>query len=203
MMMSDTMTDAPKIVALRKLTGRVEAILTTSAKGRLGFQSETTDELVLDLEGITGNRHRGWTRKADGRVPYLPRGTVIRNERQLSIVSVEDLAEIARRLGISDLDPRWLGANIVVSGMPHFSYLPRGTHLFFASKAVVIITDQNAPCTLSGDAIARQIPDRPDIQMGFAKHAHGLRGVTATVEHPGAVITNTTFDARLPAQWIY
>ncbi len=202
-MVSDTVTDAPDIVGPRKLTGRVAAVLTTAAKGRLGFQTGPTAELVLDLEGITGNRHRGWSRKADARVPYLPRGTIVRNERQLSIVSAEELAEIARRLEIPALDPCWIGANVVVSGIPHVSYLPRGTHLAFASKAILIVTDQNAPCRLSGAAIARHFPDRPDLELGFPKHAGGLRGVVATVEHPGVIISGAAFAARLPMQWLY
>jgi MOSC domain len=197
------MSAPPAVIPARKLAGRVTTVLTTKAMGRLGFQSQPVAALHLDLEGITDNRHRGWTRTSDARVPYLPRGTVIRNERQVSLVSAEDLTEIARRLAIPQLDPRWIGANIVVCGMIDFSYLPRGTHLLFPGGAILIITDQNAPCALSGDAIAHQVPDRPEIKPKFAKVAQGLRGVVATVERGGSVEPGVAFDARLPAQWLY
>ncbi len=197
------MSKAPAVTPPRKVIGKIEAVYSTAGKGRLGFQSERVDELVLDLEGIVGNRHRGWTRKADGRVPYLPRGTIIRNERHLSLISIEDLAAMADKLDIEHLDPRWIGANVVVSGLPHFSYLPRGTHMMLPGKTVLIVTDQNAPCTLSGEAIAAQVPGRPEIKLQFPGLAQGLRGVVATVEHGGTIAAGMTIDARLPAQWMY
>jgi hypothetical protein len=197
------MPQVPAVTPPRKVIGKVEAVYSTSAKSRLGFQSEAMEKLTVDLEGIVTNRHRGWTRKADGRVPYLPRGTTIRNERHLSIVSTEDLAIMAEKLDIAHLDPRWLGANVVVSGIPHFSYLPRGTHLMLPAKTILNVTDQNAPCTLSGEAIASHVIDRPDIKRQFPALAHGLRGVVATVEHGGTIAAGMTIDARVPAQWLY
>lgn len=197
------MVSRPEVVAPQKLTGRLTRVLTTAGKGRLGFQSTTVERLEVDFEGIIANRHRGWTRSSDARVPYLARGTTIRNDRQVSLVSVEDLAEIARRLDIPHLDPAWLGANLVVSGVANFSFLPRGTHLFPVGGAVLTVTDQNAPCTLAGDAISRQVPDRPEIRLQFSALAQGLRGVVAVVERPGVIEADTAITARLPAQWLY
>ena len=197
------MSTAPAVTPPRKIVGTINAVFSTQDKGRLGFQSTQVDALTLDLEGIVGNRHRGWTRGADARVPYLPRGTMIRNERQLSIVSAEDLAVIAARLDIPHLDPRWIGANIVVTGFSNFSYLPRGTHLMLPGKAILILTDQNAPCTLAGEAVAKHVLGRPEIKMQFPALAQGLRGVVATVEHPGNIAAGMTVEARLPAQWGY
>ena len=197
------MSAAPHVMPPHKIIGKVEVVLSTAAKGRLGFQSEMVPELALDLEGIAGNRHSGWTRRADARVPYLPRGTTIRNERQLSIVSIEDLADTARKLGVPAIDPRWVGANIVVSAIPHLSYLPRGTHLMLPGKVILIVTDQNAPCTLAGEAIAYHVPDRPEIKLQFPVAAQGLRGVVATVEHGGSIAAGMMVEARVPAQWLY
>jgi hypothetical protein len=181
----------------------VEAVLSTQAKDRLGFQAKRVETLEVDLEGIVGNRHRGWTRAADSRVPYLKRGTTIRNERQVSLVSIEDLAEIARRLEIERVDPAWIGANVVVSGIALFSHLPRGTHLFAPGGTILIVTDMNAPCTLAGEAVASHVPGRPEIKLQFPKLAQGLRGVVATVEHPGAIKSGDALTARVPAQWVY
>jgi hypothetical protein len=197
------MSPQPTIVPPRNIDGRVVSVLSTAGTGRLGFRSTSVDRLVVDLEGIVDNRHRGWTRRADGRVPYLKRGTIMRNERHVSIVSCEDLEEIARRLDIERVDPGWIGANLVVAGVPHFSFLPRGTHVFLGDTAILTVTDQNAPCSISGEAIAGAVLDRADIKLKFAKVAQGLRGVVCSVEHPGAIAAPTPLVARLPAQWIY
>ena len=193
----------PVVKAPRRLVGHVEQLLSTAATERYDFQSRAVETLVLEFEGIAGERHRGWTRKADARVPYLERGTVMRNTRHLSLVSIEDCAEVARRLEITHLDPSWLGGNIVVSGLPHFSFLPRFTKLLFPGGAILTVEDQNPPCTKTGEAIAAAHLGRADIRAAFPKVAKGLRGVVATVEHPGTLSGNTDFTARLPEQWIY
>ncbi len=193
----------PTITPPRKLTGKIEAVLSTDGRGRMGFQSAPVERLIVDLEGIVGNRHRGWTRRADGRVPYLARGTVMRNERHITIVSVEDLAAMAERLDVARIDPRWIGANIVMSGIEHVSFLPRGTHVMLPGKAILIVTDQNTPCTLSGEAIMANNSGRPDIKLQFPKLARGLRGLVATVEHGGTIEAGMMVEARVPAQWIY
>ncbi len=186
-----------------KLSGRLNRVLSASGKGRLDFQSHTVERLEIDFEGIVGNRHRGWTRPADGRVPYLTRGTEIRNTRHLSIVSVEDCAEIARRLEVSAFDPAWIGANVVVQGIPHLSFLPRGSKMFFDGGAILIITDQNAPCVIAGEAVSIANRGRGDITMAFPKIAKGWRGLVATVEHPGTITAGGEITVRLPEQWIY
>jgi hypothetical protein len=193
----------PTTTPPRKVKATIDGLASTTGKGRLGFQSDTVETLALDFEGIVDNRHRGWLRKADARVPYLPRGTPIRNERHVSLVSREDLADVAAALDIPSIDPRWIGANIVVSGLQNVSFLPRGTHLFFEGGAILIVTDQNAPCTLAGEAIASHVPGRADIKQLFPKHAQGRRGVVCSVEHPGVVTAGTTLEARIPAQWIF
>jgi hypothetical protein len=197
------MHKAPARSPPRKLIGKIEQVLSTAAKGRLGFQSEPVDALTVDLEGIVGDRHRGWTRRADARVPYLPRGTIMRNDRHVSLVSVEDLAAMAAKLDVPVLDPRWIGANIVVSGIANFSYLPRGTHLMLPGQTILTVADQNAPCTLAGEAIATRIPDRPEIKRQFPAVAQGLRGVVAAVELGGSIAAGMSVEARLPAQWMY
>ncbi len=178
-------------------------MLNATGKGRLDFRSVTVERLDLDFEGIVGNRHRGFTRGADARVPYLKRGTEIRNTRQLSIVSVEDCAEIGRRLKLDRFDPAWLGANIVVEGIPRFSFLPRGTRLFFDGGAILTVEDQNAPCSIAGEAVMLAHPGRDDLKLAFPKLAKGLRGLVVTVEHPGQLTAGTDITARLPEQWIY
>jgi hypothetical protein len=191
------------VTAVSKVGGRVAQVLNAQGHGRLDFRSHKLDVLTLDFEGIAANRHRGHTRKADARVPYLKRGTEMRNSRHLSLVSAEDCAEIARRLDLTFFDPAWLGANVVLEGIPHFSYLPRGAKLLFDGGIVLNNEDQNAPCGLAGEAIAAANPGRDDIKLAFAKIAKGLRGIVVTVECPGAISAGMSLTVRLPEQWIY
>jgi hypothetical protein len=193
----------PQKVRARQLTGQVVSLLSTADRARKGFATTAVAQLSLDLEGIAGNRHRGWTRKADARVPYLPRGREMRNDRQVTLVSVEELAEIARRLELAAIEPAWIGANVVIAGIARLSWLPRGTRLFSSDGAVLSVTDQNVPCRQAGAAIAGQCPGRDDVTFAFVKHAAGLRGLLATVEYPGVMTTGTDVRARLPAQWLY
>jgi hypothetical protein len=191
------------LLPTRKVTGCIEMLLASGEGGRLGFRSECINALTFDFEGILGERHRGWTRKSDARVPYVKRGTVIRNQRHVSIVSTEDLAEIARKLDIPEVLPETLGANVVITGIPALSYLPRGTKLMLAGGSILHIEDQNAPCTLTGDAIGIANGGREDLRWQFPKLAQGLRGLVASVERPGTVTAPSAVVARLPAQWLY
>ncbi len=76
----------------------------------------------------------------------IQRGTPIANTRQLSIVSLEDCAEIALLLEIDEVDPALLGANVVIGGFPQLSLLAPASRLQFPSGATIFITEQNAPC---------------------------------------------------------
>ncbi len=174
----------------------------TTARHEYGFPTQPVDRLDLAFEGIPGDRHFGWTRPADSRLPMYPRGTPVRNVRSLSLVSTEDLAAIADRLG-SPVDPRWIGANIVVSGIAGFTFLPRGTRLRIDGGATLIVEDLNKPCRFAGKIIADNTPGRADIELAFAKVATGLRGIVASVERPGAVVAGAQIEAQIPEQWLY
>ena len=50
------------------------------------FVSRPVGRLTLDFTGIPGDYHAGATRKSGSREPWYPRGTEIRNDRQLTIV---------------------------------------------------------------------------------------------------------------------
>lgn len=192
----------PDIIPGRKITGRIISVFVTADTTPKGFQTAPAAGLTLALDGIEGSRHRGWTMPADSRVPYLPRGTPMRGTRAVSIVSPEDLAEAAARLHIERIDPRWIGANLVVEGIERLSYLLRGTKLFCEGGAILVVEGMNAPCRGAGAAIAGHT-DRPDIELEFARVAQRLRGLVASVEHPGTVTAGTAVTARLPEQWLY
>ena len=80
-----------------------------------------TEAVHASFAGIEGETHAGLTRSSCVRVKsQYPEGTEIRNVRQLSIVSAEELAVIANEIGLSQVAPEWLGASMVVEGIPGF-----------------------------------------------------------------------------------
>lgn len=167
------------------------------------FETRPVAQLDLDLQGIAGDRHYGATRPAGAREPWYPRGTIIRNERILSLVAPDDLSAIAHAMAVAAVRPEWLGANAVIDGVPHFSFLPPGSRLFFEGGAVLAITAQNKPCRYAGAAVARHVPDSAGLDLLFTEKAQGLRGLVATIERPGAIRPDMAVDIRIPEQWIY
>ncbi len=151
------------------------------------FRTVSVDALTVDLQGIPGDRHYGFTRKAGARERWYERGTDMRSGRQLTLVSVEDLAEVAATMNLPTLQPAWLGANILVTGIPHFTLLPWGTRLFFEGGAVLVNEGDNAPCRFAGAEIARACPDRAGLDMLFVKAARDRRGILASVERAGEI----------------
>ncbi|MDQ6669712.1 MAG: MOSC domain-containing protein [Chloroflexota bacterium] len=157
----------------------------------------------VTFEGFEGDRHAGMTRLADGRTPFYPRGTEIRNSRQVSLVSVEELGALARALEIPTVCPEWLGANLALSGVPSLSRIPPGTRMFFPQDAVLVIEGENHPCIYPGKAIAHYNPDRPNLVQAFPKAALHCRGLVAWVERPGSIQQADTLRIQVPSQVEY
>jgi hypothetical protein len=197
--MSNAMPEADRMVPAARITGRIVALFATVDPE--DFVTARVERLSLRLDGLAGDRHAGFARASSSREPWYPRGTPIRNDRQLSILSAEELAEIARRLGLMDVDPRWIGANLVVEGIPRVSFLPRGTRLV-AGAAAIHVEDQNAPCRIAGRSLARHA-GRDDLELGFPREAKRLRGVVASIERAGDIAIGDTVTAHVPEQWIY
>ena len=191
-----------QIVPARKLTATVAALY-----GAWGddFQTQAVDALRLGFDGIEGDFHAGFTRRSGGREPWYPRGTEMRNERQLSIVSPDELALVAERMGLAEIKPEWIGANLLVESLPHLSMLPSGTLLFFKGGVTLKVDGQNGPCRLSGRSIAENA-GMADVDAGallFPKMAKRLRGLVAWVEKPGTISAGEDVSVRVPEQWIY
>jgi hypothetical protein len=155
---------------------------------------------VLDLSfaGPAGEDHGGLTRPSCSRVMGLyPRGTTIRNTRQLSILSAEELDAIAADMGLPALDPALLGATMVLRGIPDFSHVPPSARLLSDSGACVTVDMENLPCTLP----ARPIEARHTGHGArFKAAAKGRRGVTAWVEAEGRVALGDRLRLFIPAQ---
>jgi hypothetical protein len=99
----------PEIIPSKRLTGKVDGLFMATGKD---FVSAAVDELPLAWEGITGDFHTGLTRKSGSREPWYSRGTEMRNERQMTILSRDELAEAAAEMGLDAIEPEWIGANI-------------------------------------------------------------------------------------------
>jgi len=185
---------------LKKLDARTEVILVNSTPKK-DLSSSRIASVKASYAGLEGESHSGLVRSSCVRVRHqYPEGTEIRNTRQVSIVSVEELAAIAATMGIAELKPEWLGANLLVSGIPSFSQIPPSTRMLFAGGASLVVDLENSPCKYPGEIIERHHPGFGSL---FAKAAVGRRGVTAWVEREGNISTGDSIQLYVPPQRIY
>ncbi|MWD27696.1 MOSC domain-containing protein [Aquicoccus sp. SCR17] len=162
------------------------------------LRAEGLNAAELTFGGIAGECHGGETRLSCSRVIDLyPRGTVIRNVRQLSILSAEDMAEIAAAMELEALPPAWLGASLVLEGIADFSHLPPSARLQAPSGATLTVDMQNLPCNLPARVIERE---QPGHGRSFKRAAEGRRGVTAWVEREGRIALGDRLRLFLPGQ---
>ncbi|MEI5677934.1 MULTISPECIES: MOSC domain-containing protein [unclassified Mesorhizobium] len=185
-----------------KLTARVAGIYVAPGED---FETQATDSLQLEFQGIPRDFHGGYTRRSGGREPWYPRGTEMRNERQVSIVAPDELALVAERMGIAEIRPEWIGANLLLEGVPHLSMLPSGTMLFFKGGVTLKIGAQNSPCRIAGRRVAERagMADHDAGSLLFPKVAKRFRGLVAWVEKPGRIEKDEEVSVRVPEQWIY
>lgn len=163
-----------------------------------GIQSTPIDVMTLGFAGPDGEAHGGLTRPSCSRVlSQHPRGTEIRNVRQLSIVSQEELDKIADKIGLRAIDPAWLGASMVVRGIPDFTHVPPSSRLQAENGTTIAIDMQNRPCHLPAKVISVV---SETAAKAFKTAAMGRRGVTAWVERPGALVVGNRMRLHIPDQ---
>lgn len=187
-------------IAARKLKGRIAGLYRA---GQDDFVTQAVETLDLTFDGIEGDVHGGATRRSGGREPWYKRGTEMRNERQLSLLSPDELQMAADALGIPGIRPEWIGGNMLIEGIANLTWLPPRTLLFFEGGVTVKIDGDNGPCRLSGRSIASHFEGRDDIERGFVAAAKNRRGLVGWVEKPGRIALGEAFQAHLPEQWIY
>lgn len=191
------------VVAGQRFSARLTRTLIADGTG---FITRDVAMLKIDLDGVPGDRHAGFARGADSRVPWFPRGTPIRNSRQVSIVAADELAEIARRLGVAEVRPEWIGANLVIEGIPRLTRLPPGTRLHFPGGAALAVEGENFPCRHAGRAVAQELGSQQapqGLDLGFVQSGKGLRGLVAWVERAGELAAGSEIEVRVPAQRIW
>lgn len=154
--------------------------------------------LMATFAGPEGEAHSGLTRASDGRVlSQYTRGTTIRNTRQFSILSAEELATLAADMGLESLSPALVGATMLVSGLPDFSHLPPSSRLQGDSGTTLVVDMENHACNLPGPVIEAAHPGKGAL---FKKLAQGRRGVTAWVEREGTFSLGERLRLHVPSQ---
>lgn len=188
-------------MATKYITGTVTQLLIGASHQTL--QSSNVDRVRVTFEGLEGDKHKSLTRRSDVRVPHYPRGTIIRNTRQVSILSEEELTEVASALGIPRILPSWVGANLELRSIPNLTMLPPSTRIFFPDDAVIVVDAENMPCIGPGEAIQAHYPDVPKLAQRFPKAALHKRGVVGWIEREGYINNGDTVRVMLPPRVVY
>ncbi len=162
------------------------------------LRSAKSTSVQLLFSGLEGEDHGGEIRASCVRVEELyPIGTPIRNTRQLTILSAEEIEWIANEIGLEKLNPALLGANMVVRGIREFTRIPPSTRLQFNGCATVTVDMENLPCNLPSREIEMSFPGHG---KGFKRAARKRRGVTAWVEREGRVRVGDPVAVYVPVQ---
>tara|TARA_R110002012_G_scaffold137488_4_gene292342 strand:- start:5286 stop:5873 length:588 start_codon:yes stop_codon:yes gene_type:complete len=167
-----------------------------------GLKAQPQTSLTLSFAGPEGEDHGGLTRPSCSRVlSQYPRDTVIRNTRQICVMSAEEIAAIAATMGIPALDPAYMGASMVIEGISDFTHVPPSSRLQAASGATIVIDMENRPCTLPSREIEA---DMPGLGKAFKPAAKDRRGVTAWVEREGVLQLGERMRLHVPDQraWV-
>lgn len=165
---------------------------------RENIRSQKRDSLTLTYAGVPGENHQGRNRASCVRVTNRhPEGTEIANTRQLSILSAEQMAEIAAHIGLGKLDPEHLGATLVIEGIPDFTHIPPASRLQGPGGVCIVIDVENGPCNFPAREIEQ---DEPGHGKAFKAAARGKRGVTAWVEREGTLTVGDELKLFVPDQ---
>lgn len=167
------------------------------------LRSQSIQTMQVGFGGPQDETHGGVKRPSCSRVTAQHRrGTEISNVRQFSVVASEDLAEIAAEIGIAQIDPSWLGATIVLSGIPDFTHLPPSSRLQGQDGVTLVVDMENRPCHLPAKVIDAD-PAGQNAGRKFKVAAQARRGVTAWVERPGILHLGEMLRLHIPDQPVW
>ena len=189
----------------KEITGSVASV---HISNNGDMSKESTETIQAEFDGIVADKHRSYMRGAyEGE--SVPAGTVRRNDRQWSAVSLEELAKIQEAMELENtLTAATLAANLCFEGITNFSQLPKGSQLCFPSGAILMVEDYNPPCSYMSEKIAEihtTTSGQPPKRLAFAKAAKRLRGLVGVVDVAGEInagdkVTVKVFDSsRLSA----
>ena len=163
------------------------------------MRSEPLDEAMAVFGGFVGESHFGVTRPSCVRVrSQHKQGTTINNVRQLSVMSAEEIAHIAEKMGLEDIDPTLLGASLILEGIADFTHVPPSSRLQSATTGATLMVDMvNRSCVLPGREIEME---HEGFGAKFKPAAVGKRGVTASVEREGLLEIGDVMRLHIPDQ---
>jgi MOSC domain-containing protein YiiM len=166
------------------------SVVSVHTGGSDQLSKDEQSSIIVELDGVVGDRHRSYSRETWAG-DKQPKGTVRRNERQWSAVSVEELAEIQEAMDLTEpLTATALGANLCFEGVAELSRLPKGTIMRFPSGAELMVAEYNPPCLDMGTKLAETMQTRsgaPLENTTFSKASKLLRGVVGVVEVAGII----------------
>ncbi len=166
-----------------------------------GLPSRPLDRMDLTFAGYVEESHAGLTRASCSRVTSQhPKGTEIRNVRQLTILSAEEMAAIAADMGVEVLDPALVGASLVIEGIPDFTHVPPSARLQGPDGVTLVVDMENRPCHLPAKPIDAEGPGNG---RAFKTAARGRRGVTAWVEREGVLSLGDDLRLHIPDQPVW
>lgn len=165
------------------------------------LRAVSTEAVEATLDGFPGEAHGGATRPSCVRVKSQhPQGTIIRNVRQLSVLSAEDLAATASEMGLACIDPELVGASMVIEGIPEFTHVPPSSRLQGPSGVCLVIDMENRPCNLPAREIEREAAG---FGARYKAAAKGRRGVTAWIERAGRLAVGDRLVLHVPDQPVW
>ncbi|MFK7836568.1 MAG: sulfurase [Sulfitobacter sp.] len=167
-------------------------------QNRPNIRSQPIEEGFATYAGFEGDFHAGLTRASCVRVKAQhPEGTEIRNVRQFSILSAEELAGIASDIGLDALDPKLLGASLVIEGIPDFTFVPPNSRLQAENGTTLVVDVENGPCNFPAREIEKEAEGHG---KAFKAAAKGRRGVCGWVERQGTLKLGDSLRLHIPAQ---
>ena len=173
---------------MKKFTAQVVSVHSGSNKDST---KDAQPSIQVELEGIVGDAHKSYERSCWAGGDKQPEGTIRRNERQWSAVSVEELKEISAELDLTeDVSASCVGANLCFAGISELSRLPKGTILKFPSGAELSVEEYNPPCGYMGEKVASLYSTRSGKALTnteFSKAAKLTRGIVGVVEVAGTI----------------
>jgi len=151
---------------------------------------EPCTSLQAELDGFVGDRHRSLERSC-WKGDKQSEGSIRRNERMWSGISVEEINEIAKKMDLKGpLLASDLGVNLCFKDIPDFSQLPKGTTLTFPSGAELIVEEYNPPCKEMSKKLTSLYSSNsgePVADSAFSRHAKFSRGLVGIIEVSGII----------------
>lgn len=182
------------------MTKLAAIVVSVHAGSNDDLSKEEHASIDVELDGVVGDAHRSHVRAAWAG-DKQPKGTIRRNERQWSAVSVEELSAIREAMDLVEApSPAALGANLCLSGLRDLSRLPKGTVLRFPSGAELLVEEYNPPCHDMGKKLAETYATRSGQALSstaFSKAAKLTRGLVGVVEVAGAISAGDQVEIEL------